>query len=473
MSLRLPALLMVPMLCACLMADTPSTAPASPAPAARPRTPDLARDAVDPYNPAAERARFFQAAGVDNELTEQEFNDSRGKPNAFVRKFDTWEAMLKYDKDSSRRIDWFEADAYRRGLRKAVLAAFDKDRNSSLAGDERDAANRALGSGELQRLLGQKGAPVGAADPRWVAPAATPDGGQDKQPTQYQPDYTKLRKQFDADGDGQLSREESGNMYRHVRDQQRKWEVENYDTDGDGKLSSEERRAMWQSRSRAMRQQWEQSRKKTVEKFDTDGDGKLNGEERTAWMNDMRRSYEKSNWDRYKKYDADGDGQLSDSERSAMNNDYRRQAEKRSWDYYKKWDADGDGKLSDSERQTMREEYRQRGEQRRKEMMEKYDSDGDGKLSNQERKTMFDDYRRQAEQRRKGTIDKYDTDGDGKLSDEERKKMGEDRPRGTWSIAPVQSGGATVVIPGGAGQGSAPVIIVGGQGAVVTGGAGE
>ncbi len=403
MHLRLLCVLMVPMLCAALHADTPATAPAKAKPAAAPvaaKAPNLADQAVDPYNPAAERVRFFQAAGVDNELTEKEFHANKAKPKPFARKFDRWELMLRFDKNSNKTIDWFEADAYRRNLRKAVLKAFDADHNGRLTGKERTAVGKALASGELFRRLGEKGTKVSAADPRWVA-TAKPAGQDEAGRTEsYRPDYAKLRKQFDADGDGKLSREERTEMYKNVREQQRKWEVENYDTDGDGKISREERRTMWQSRSRNIRQQWEQRRKEAVTKFDADGDGKLTGEERTAQINDMRA-----------------------------------QSEKRNWDRYKEWDADGDGQLSDEERNKMREGFRKRAEQQRKERLEKYDSDGDGQLSNEERRSMYGDIRKQWQERQKQMIEKYDKDGDGRLSAEERNAMGEeDRRRGGTRI---------------------------------------
>ena len=62
------------------------------------------------YNPVAERIKFFAAAGKDSELSDKEFNSDRTKGNGFVRKTDSWSAMLKYDKDRNKTIDWFEAD---------------------------------------------------------------------------------------------------------------------------------------------------------------------------------------------------------------------------------------------------------------------------------------------------------------------------------------------------------------------------
>jgi hypothetical protein len=66
------------------------------------------------YNTGVERSKFFIAAGKDNELDDKEFNSDRSKSNGFVRKTDNWAAMLRYDRDGNRTLDWFEADAYRR-----------------------------------------------------------------------------------------------------------------------------------------------------------------------------------------------------------------------------------------------------------------------------------------------------------------------------------------------------------------------
>ncbi|MGB2824843.1 MAG: hypothetical protein WBF17_27975, partial [Phycisphaerae bacterium] len=57
----------------------PSTRPAAArgVPAGR-NAPDLAKGPVDPYDQAAERAKFFQAAGPDNELDPMEFAAAAG-----------------------------------------------------------------------------------------------------------------------------------------------------------------------------------------------------------------------------------------------------------------------------------------------------------------------------------------------------------------------------------------------------------
>jgi len=111
--------------------------------------PDLCRDAIDPYRPTIQKSRFFQAAGTDNELTETEFNANKAKPNGFVRRFDSWRALLAFDKDRNKSIDWIEADAYRYDIRKRVLAAYDTNADGKLSGNERTKANTDLARGRV------------------------------------------------------------------------------------------------------------------------------------------------------------------------------------------------------------------------------------------------------------------------------------------------------------------------------------
>jgi len=83
------------------------------------------------YNPGVERSKFFTAAGKDSELDEKEYKSSQSKGSGFVRKTDSWSAMLRYDKDRNRTIDWFEADAYRRAQHRAATAQAAKSGSGS------------------------------------------------------------------------------------------------------------------------------------------------------------------------------------------------------------------------------------------------------------------------------------------------------------------------------------------------------
>ena len=79
-------------------------------------TPDVLKEAVDPYNPVGEQRKFFAASGVDNELTAEEFATDQSKTNGYVRKFDKWAAMVTYDRYGNKKVSWFESDAYRRAI---------------------------------------------------------------------------------------------------------------------------------------------------------------------------------------------------------------------------------------------------------------------------------------------------------------------------------------------------------------------
>ena len=80
---------------------------------------DLLKDAVDPYVPGEQRQLFLKAAGVDTELDEKEFNADAEKEKSFVRSFDKWSQLVRFDVNGNKKLDWFECDQYRRAVRKA------------------------------------------------------------------------------------------------------------------------------------------------------------------------------------------------------------------------------------------------------------------------------------------------------------------------------------------------------------------
>lgn len=168
-------------LAACLPAwavADPPVAPASapqaeerPPAAADANVPDLRRHVL-PYDPLEEHIRFSVAAGGEGkELSEAAFNENRPRHHPFVRKFDRWEVLLQFDRSGNGAISWTEANRYRLALGKALLAAYDTDRDGRLTGDERAAANKALAEGNLPPLKADKGA-AGQSDPDPESPAA-------------------------------------------------------------------------------------------------------------------------------------------------------------------------------------------------------------------------------------------------------------------------------------------------------------
>jgi len=436
-----------------------ATKPAKPTP---PKPPEVLKDAVDPLNLVKERERFFVAAGPDNELSKDELAASRGKPNAFVRKFDTFEEMLAFDKNANKTIDWFEARAYREGIRQRVLAAFDANKDKKLTGDERDKANRALASGRI------------------------PGGGRASGRTGLWVLSPEDRKTYDVDGDGQLSREERRALWRERQAARQKEMLAKYDANKNGQLDEDERKALREeirsglmlrlfdrngdgkldeAESAAAKEaqarwdqrvaEWGETRDQMLKKYDADGNGRLEGEERTAAWRDLRQQWSEKRFDAngdgkldekeqaamkeaeaearatydgwrrewVKRYDKDGDGRLSEEERQVGYDDLAKDVRAMREQWMAKWDADGDGQMSEQERQVMRDSVRQRAAELRKEM----DADGDGRVTGQEMRAFWEKLK-----------EMYDTDEDGLLSTEETRAMIQDQIKRVRPVAPAR-----------------------------------
>jgi len=390
--------------------DAPAKTEEEAKPAAPTKSvPDLCRGVVDPYDKAAERSRFFKAAGVDNELSDKEAEANRKAEKPFVRKFDRWTVMVAFDKDGNKTLDWYEADAYRQALRRRVLVAFDENKDRRLAGKEREAANRALAAGKV---------PAGTERSAiWVPQRGAPDGqdraGRSGGTVIVGPDGSGVTIRRMEPGEG--AQGDWGERYRQRQEEQRKQLLEKYDANGNGEIDEDEREKMrddWRKRAEDQRRQWE------LQRYDANKNGQLDEEELAKKAADQaEREKRMAEWrvqaeERRKKWlaewDTDGDGELSDDERKAMQDSYRRRAEDARQEYLKKWDTDGNGELSDEERQASRDEYRRRSEERQKAA----DTDGDGRVSADEWRA----YREAIEK-------KYDADGDGQLNSEERAKM--------------------------------------------------
>lgn len=333
-------------------AQPPATAPAGRAT----KTVDHVRDLIDVYFQGYERDRFFAAAGVDGELTKQEFDAAAGGPNSFVRPYDRWASAAVYDRDRDGRLNWVEAEQYRLGLRQRVLALFDRDKDGRLAGPERDAANAYLSAGmgrpRIVKPPTSQPAPTtgqAAVDP-W---AAAGDRGSPAEPT-WRGRWEELRIVYDTDRDGKLSGAERGRMEQELRDHHGSRLLRQFDRNRDGALDEDERLAAeMEERREAMRwrQEWERMQ------WDTDKDGRLDEKEQAAMDTHLARQ--------------------------------RRLAQQRRQQWVKRWDTDGDGQLSAAERAEVTKDLRQRVALQRKEM----DTNGDGKLTAKEirayRKKLF------------------------------------------------------------------------------------
>jgi len=430
-------------------APAATTAPAATQPAkkAPPKPPELMTGALDPFDAVKERARFFTTAGKDNELTKDEFAAGRGKAGSFVRKFETFEGMLAFDRDGNKTLDWFEAEAYRRNLRQRLLATYDANKDGKLAGAERDQANRALAAGRLPRAkAAARGRGFWELDPEAIKQHDADGDGQlsrDERRAMWQARASERRaemlRKYDADKDGTLGDEERKAAFDEMRD---RWRLRRFDRNDDGKLDEAESAAAQEAdtRSEQRRREFAQMRDDMTKKHDANGDGKLTGEERQAAWADMRdrwatRAYDdngdgklderelaarkageaqmKATHDRWRsdwvrRHDADGDGELSDAEREAGHEAVRKEMRELAASWRGQWDTDGDGELSDDERQVMRDSVRERAAEIRKEI----DADGDGRTSPQEMRAFFEKLR-----------DVYDTDEDGVLSPDEARAM--------------------------------------------------
>ncbi len=402
-------------------ADRPATKPAAPA-ASQPTTkpiakpPEVLKDAVDPFNPAKERTRFFTTAGPDNELTKEELAAGRGKADSFVRKFDTFEAMLPFDKNSNKTVDWFEARAYRLNLRERVLAEYDANKDGRLTGEERDKANRALAAGRVPRgKATARRSGFWDLDPETVAKHDADGDGQlsrDERRAMWRARTEERRREmlqkYDADKDGTLGEAERKVLEDEMAE---RWRLRRFDRDDDGRLSEEEAAAAdeAEARNEKRRREWAQLREEMLERHDADGNGRLEGDERQAAWRDMRGRWMAGS------FDADGDGELSEREAAAMKEaQAEMQATYDRWraDWIGKYDEDGDGQLSGEERQVaFRKEFQDLAAAWRNQ----WDTDGDGQLSEEERRVMGDSLRKRGEELRK----ELDADGDGRVTGQE------------------------------------------------------
>jgi hypothetical protein len=454
--------------------------PASPRPpATRPATrvqkaPDVAKGPVDPYDAAAERAKFFKAAGPDNELDQKEFAAAAGKKDSFVRKFDRWEAMLAYDKNSNKTIDWFEADAYRRKIRERVLKAFDADKNKQLKGEERDKANAMLAAGRVPAESGGRSGGIHAGRSRRDGPPGRSRGGdremsdeqraarigamreeaemkrreaaqrqdfeaQRRQEAEQEERMRRFREEEERRRRGEADREEQNRRFREEAERRRMESLERRDRDRDGGMSDEERAAMardMQERMEAERREGERDRAEAdAEQAQREEQARRAREEaeqaqREEQARRAREDAERRRRESLQRYDKNGDGEVSGEERSAMVRDAREQ-----W-LTRRYDSDRDGKLNEKERAAMeagraRQEermrrYREEREKYERQMREKYDADHDGKLNEKENAAMQEGMRKEAEAQRQAMRARFqklraqaDADGNGQTSGEE------------------------------------------------------
>jgi len=365
----------------------------APKPAAKPSVkkpaPKLCLGAVDPFDRATQKTGFFAIAGKDGELTGEEFRDASEKKTsakAFLRSFDTFAALLRFDKDKNSKIDWVEAQTYRLDLRKRVMAAFDANKDSRLKGPEREAANRALAGGKFARAGGRRG-------------SARAD----------------FMKKYDTDGDGKLSDDER----KAMREAFRKRSIEKYDKDGDGKLSEEERRAMRRDRGgmwAAATERWR------LQHFDKDGDGKLSEAEEAEQkeFQGQFRAMGKALDVRFN--DLDGDGEVSIEERRKIGQEWRKSAVQMMVLAATYMDRNGDGEVSREEREGFGKRIQTGMIKWMEDFGKEFDTDTNGRLDKAERGAFLGGLRKSIETR----VKRFDADQDGRLSPPEAIEMMKD-----------------------------------------------
>ncbi len=271
-----------------------------------------------------------------------------------------------------------QSDAPREGGRDGALRGPDT-KPFVLDGAERDRPARFGDRGPQRR--GAEGA-EGRRGQRGDAPRMDPE----------------LLKQFDTDGDGQLSETEREAVKAHMEAKKAAF-IKKYDLDADGELNEDETAAMKAS----IKEKMEAMKADLLTKFDADGDGKLTGEERKAAGEAARPLI------------AEITGGFGMGPQHGQRGDQARRGpqgpqgaegrEAMKAQMLEKFDTDGDGKLDETERKAAGEAMRKsRGGEGRQgrasfgqdreamkaQLLEKFDADGDGKLDETERKAAGD-----------------------------------------------------------------------------------
>ncbi len=366
---------------------------------------DVLKGAIDPFSPGTERGKFLKAAGVDTELDKAEFDKDAKQEDSFVRVFDKWSALISFDKNKDGKIDWFEANNYRKGLKAAVIAKYDKDGNKKLNGDERTAANKDLAAGKAPKpIKTAAGAGAGIDLPF----PGRPGNGNGQTPEQQREFFRRLQK-------GEVTKEERQFIADRLV-QGRKQALSRWDTNQDGLLDEGERAAMeadqqakWLLRINDL----------SMKHFDENGDGKLSNEEAEGVVKFGEELAQMGSKWYTKIVDADGDGTVSQQELRLMQGRLQMVA----FSLLPKamiWaDADGDGQVSPEERRQIGERVAKKAEENFKKITEKFDSNGDGRLNTQERSALVKGMNDDIEKR----YSQADTNGDGKLDNTELAAM--------------------------------------------------
>ncbi|KPJ72584.1 MAG: hypothetical protein AMS14_07490 [Planctomycetes bacterium DG_20] len=287
------------------------------------------------YRPDYDALRRKHDADGDGRLSPDEW---QALHKAVQAERERWQ-LDRYDKNRNGRLDEDEQKAsqeeraaYARAMAKrAELRAWDKNRNGKLDEDEQAAVSE-----YKERIRRQ----MEEARRRYqeMIKKHDADGDGKLNEEERQAMYEDYRRQaevrrYDANQDGMLDQSEQKALAEDKAAQQRrmdayrKWMLKNWDKDGDGELSIEERRRM----SEDYRRRW-------IARWDRDGDGQLSPEESNIMSEITRDRYAKTR----RLMDADHDGHITPHE--------LRQYNKRNLARY---DANKDGWLDYDEREKM------------------------------------------------------------------------------------------------------------------------
>lgn len=396
----------------CVFALTFSAAPLLAADEA-----DVLKGAVYPINLGSEKTRFLKAAGVDNELEQGEVE--KAADAGFIRVYDKWATLKPFDGNNDGKINWPEAENYRKALRKAVIAKYDANKSDGLEGEELASANRDLAAGKLPKL--DAGATAIAA-----APAPTPA------PRNNRPNFEQNRAeriaQFDKDGDGQLNEAERLAAGEAQREEFNARLIAENDRDGDGKLSEVEKLAMPPQQQMALKLQ-----DLGLRHFDEDGDGKFGDAEQQQILAFGQKLQGLGKQWELNVVDLNKDGQITSEERQQMQQRFQAVGinmlpKAQAWA-----DTDGDGTASQQEWQGLAQRVAKTAETQVETWTKKFDADSNGKLSATERDALVEGIREDADQRYK----RHDADGDGQLGVGEWQTFLEEIA-GEWGAKPSQ-----------------------------------
>ncbi len=355
-------------------ADAPRAEAESP-----PAVPDLLNRRLDPFDHMSQRSGFLTVAGMDMELSAAEFQADQEGRKQFVQVFDRWQEMLRHDRNGNRMLDFFEAEAYRRAMRRSLLRRFDKNGDGHLRGEERPPANAFLASGRFPGETAGKEQPGG---PQAAPGGAAAESGEG----QFR---EMMFKQYDKDGDGELSEAEWEAARADQQRLHREQLLRQWDTDGDGELSEAERQAMRESR-RAAGKPWERRGKAFMLKhFDLDDDGELSDEEKDKMRQFGQRFRQVAQgWER-RVMDMDRDGQVTETERRMGRLKYAPVMFSMMQSAEQWMDTDGDGQVSPDERTTFMRNAANRAFDYFADLTEDFDVNGNGRLDESEHDAFF------------------------------------------------------------------------------------